>query len=161
MLLDVTKKNDVITMKVARARSIEDGARYSFQISTVALGQTKQGHPLSSMFLEPLDVSTTVGDDDYGDIQELVQRRSVIAELGKDAGYVSAQMVVAAWHKRGLIKGRSVRGSDTPPPLSMAHVKEALAKVAADAGGTVFGDYLIRTVTEGKDVVKFTLHSVS
>ncbi len=161
MLLDITKKNDVIKMKVARARSIEDGASYSFQISTIDLGTTKQGHPLNSMFIEPLDVQATTGDDDYGDIQDLVQKRSVIVELGKDKGFVVSQNVVDEWHKRGLIRGRKQRGTDMPPPLSMAHVKEALAKVAADAGGTVFGDYLIRVQVENGDVRQFNLHAVS
>ena len=159
MLLDITKKNDVIQMKVARARSIEDGAAYSFQISSVELGVTKQGHPLSSMFIEPLDVQTVIGDDDYGTVQELVQRRAIIVEFGKD-GSVSAQDVVAEWFKRGLIKGHIIRKQEVSPPLSLPHVKEALAKVAADAGGTVFKDHLIRVTTKDNDVVMFTVHPV-
>lgn len=155
MLLDITKKGEIITMRIARARSIEDGPTYSFQISTVELGQTKQGHPLNSMFIEPIDVSATTGDDDYGDIHELAQRRKIITQLGSN-GYVTATDVVEGWHKIGLIKGREVRGGvKLPPALNSAQAKEALVKVADDAGGTVYGDYLIRPTYEGNDVVGF------
>jgi len=160
MLLDITKKNDVITMRIARARSIEDGAQYSFKISSVDLGSTRQGHPLTSMFIEPVD-ATAVGDDDYGDVQELVQRREALVKAA-DGGQVSASAVVEAWHKLKLIKGESVRGVDMVPPLSLAHVKEALVKVAPTPGGTVFGDYLIRVVEgDSKVPVAFTLQKVN
>jgi hypothetical protein len=156
MLLDITKKGDVIKMKIARARSIEDGATFHFNISSIELGTTTQGHPLRSMFVEPMDnVPDVVGDGDYGDVAELVQRRGVVTQLGKN-GYVTAVDVVAGWHQRQLIKGKGIRGGiEAVPPLTSAPVKEALAKVAADAGGTIFGDYIIRPVYEEGDVTGF------
>ena len=161
MLLDVTKKNDTIKMKISRARSIEDGATFHFNISSVDLGTTSQGHPLSSMFVEAMDgVSDAPGDNDYGDIQELVQRRGVITELGKE-GYVTAIDVVEGWTRANLIKGKETRVGVMAPALTSTHVKEALVKVAPDAGGTVFGDYLIRPVYDSSNVTGFKVMKAS
>lgn len=152
MLIDVSKKGEVIKMKIARARSIEDGATFHFAISNVDLGQTKQGHPLNGMFVEPLeDAGTNV--DDYAVVQLLVQRREVITQLGM--GEHSALDVVTGWHERKLIKGRVVRGSEIPPTLDQSHVKEALATVADDAGGTVYGNFVIRPIPKGGDIAGF------
>ena len=161
MLLDVTKEGSVIKLRVARARSIEDGANFSFQISTVELGTTTQGHPLTSMFVEPIDGAATVaGDDDYHAIQQLAERRKLITSLGS-AGKVAAKVVVEAWFKAGLIKGTTLRGGDVPPNMNSAPVKEALVKVVDNAGGQVYGDCIIRTDMLGGEVVGFTVQKVS
>jgi hypothetical protein len=112
------------------------------------------------MFVEPLDVQT-IDYDDYNDTQELVQRRQVIITKGAEGGAVTAAKVLEGWHDLKLIKGTPIRGTTVPPSIDLASAQEALHKVAPDAGGTVFGDYLIRTVhSEGK-VVSFTVHQVS
>lgn len=43
VLLDVSKDNDFVVMKVARARSIEDGGVYNFKLRGIELGKNKQG----------------------------------------------------------------------------------------------------------------------
>lgn len=162
MLLDVSKKGELIKLKVARARSIEDGAIFHFNVSGVDLGKTKQGHPLTGMFVEPIDAPNNGDDDvDYAEIQQLVKRREVITQLGGGIGRADAQAVVAEWHKRGLIKGRTIRNVEVAPTLNLAHVKEALSKVAEDAGGSVFGDFLIRPTFVDKDLVAFKVLKAS
>lgn len=43
VLLDVSKDKDFVVMKVARARSIEDGGAYNFKLRGIELGKNRQG----------------------------------------------------------------------------------------------------------------------
>ncbi len=141
VLLDISKSGDVVQMKIAKARSIEDGAKFHFQLEGVELGMTTQGHPLTGVFVSPMEQE---GEplEDMAAVQLLGQRRKLIIQLG--ANPTTAQ-VVSAWHAAGLIEGgNKVRGKAAPPSLTSALVREALAKVADDAGGTIYGDHIIR-----------------
>ncbi len=153
MLIDVSKKGATIQMHIAKARSVEDGGTFHFNIEGVDLGTTKQGHNLQGMFVEPLETAMEPGID-YGDIQLLVQRREVITQLGGD-GYVHAKELVDVWFQKKLIEGRNVRGGAMPPPLDNKKVKKALHEVANDAGGTIFADCIIRPDIQSGDVVGF------
>lgn len=57
VLLDVSKEGDIVSMKVARARSIEDGQVYNFKLEGVELGVNKQGHPLEGVIPNWVNVS--------------------------------------------------------------------------------------------------------
>jgi hypothetical protein len=155
MLLDVSKQNEVVSLKVARARSIEDGMSYHFLVSDVDLGKNKQGHQIHGMFVEPL-----VGDtdeqrmEDPALVQLVAQRRKALTELGEE---VSAREAIDAWLHQGLIKGKKVRGMEVAPALDSAEAQEALHKVANDVGGSIYGDFIIRPVTQERQVVGFKI----
>lgn len=151
MLLDVSKEGDVIKLRVARARSIEDGASFHFIISGVDLGQTKQGHPLSSMFVEPLMAETDERHEDPLEAQKIAQQRKVITQLGD----CDASEVVAAWFEQGLIKGKKARGKEVEPNWQLPEAQKALHQVANDPGGAIYGDYVIRPDVQDKKVVGF------
>ena len=61
VLLDITKEGDIVTMSISRARSIEDGGKYGFKLSGVELGETTQGHPLTGVYITPVDGVEEVG----------------------------------------------------------------------------------------------------
>lgn len=162
MLLDVDKKNDIITVKVGMARSIEDGGKYHFVINNVDLGTTKQGHALSSMVVDPMTQEREQEVmDDYGEVQLLMQRREVVTQLGEDNGFATAEEVVEGWHHRHLIKSKKMRGIEVMPNVSSAEVQEALHKLAPDPGGSIFGDRVIRPVVKDKNVVAFKVHALT
>lgn len=155
ILLDVTKKDTIVSMKVSRARSIEDGAAYHFVISEVDLGKTKQGHALKGMFVEPIEGDLQGRDhDDAAEIQLIAQRRSALVELGDN---VSAEDAIQAWFAAGLIKGKTIRGSEVMPPWQSPDCQEALHKVARDAGGSIYGNYIIRPQIVGREVTGFKI----
>lgn len=153
MLLDVSKNNDVVSLKVARARSIEDGMSYHFLVSDVDLGINKQGHQIHGMFVEPMMGDVENKHEDPAEVQLISQRRKAITQLGE--GEVSAKEVIDAWLHQGLIKGKKVRGMEVAPSTDSANAQEALHKVAADVGGSIYGDYIIRPVTHERQVVSF------
>lgn len=62
VLLDVSKDNDTVKMKVARARSIEDGMVYTFKLTGVELGVNNQGHPLAGVLPIWVHGQETVSD---------------------------------------------------------------------------------------------------
>lgn len=160
MLLDVSKKGHVIAMKIARARSIEDGAVFHFAIANVDLGKTKQGHPLSGMFVSPISQQDGVTMENHLDVQKLAQMRNVITQLGK-GGQIEAGHVLVEWTELGLIDASTVRGNKVPPTLSSAKAQEALHKAAADAGGTIYGDFVIRPIIHEKLVIGFKVAAAS
>lgn len=155
VLLDVGKKNDVVMMRIASARSIEDGAQFSFLLSGVDLGITKQGHKQTGVFVQPLEETSEIKMVDHAEAQLIGQRRKMITELGSVAGSATADEVIDAWFLNGLIKGKSMRGKEMAPSALLPEVQEVLHKVAADAGGTVYGDYLIRPVIKDGRVTAF------
>ena len=159
ILLDVTKKNNVISLKVARARSIEDGGSYHFLITGVDLGKTTQGHDLPGMFVSPME-QEEVTQGEHVDVQKTAQMRNVITQLGKD-GYVDAEDVLVEWTELGLIEARQSTMGKLTPKLTSAAAQEALHKVAADVGGTIYGDNVIRPVTEEKNVVGFEVGKIA
>jgi len=62
VLLDVAKENDTVKMKVARARSIEDGMTYTYKLIGVDLGVNNQGHPLAGVLPIWVDGVETTSD---------------------------------------------------------------------------------------------------
>ena len=157
VLLDVTKTNDVIKMKIAKARSIEDGGSYHFLITNVDLGKTKQGHELPGMFVSPIAQGMEVTQDNHLEVQKLGQMRQVVTQLGSYNGTADPKDILTEWLEQGLIKGKQFRGNTIAPPSTSAAMQELLHKIAPDIGGTVYGDYLIRVVTEDKKVTGFRI----
>ena len=157
VLLDISKKGSVVEMRIARARSIEDGARFHFSLVGVDLGQTEQGHPLAGVYAEPIEDDVEAGHDDYAEAKLLGDRRGAIVK----AGGGSAEDILKLWHSAGLIKGRMVRGSNLPPLVSDAEAQAALASIAPEVSGAVYADYLIRCTKEDGRVTAFQVGEVS
>lgn len=107
VLLDVSKKNDQVRMKIARARSIEDGAVYYFNLAGVDLGVTKQGHAIAGVVANPVEgVDAAEGDDTMEKHlmgERLGSARKAILELGLGTHKVKE---VSYWlFKQGLMHG--------------------------------------------------------
>lgn len=160
VILQVSKKNSVVQVKVGQARSIEDGGSYHYDMVTADLGTTKQGHAQTGVFLDPIAGNERVDNiEDFAEVQRIAQRRAIVTQLGDK---VTAEAVLKAWFDAGLVRGRETRGKQHPPPIGAAHVQAALHGVDDSAGGgVVYGDYLIRKVTMGKDVQSFTVLRVA
>lgn len=67
VLLDVSKKGDAVVMRIARARSIEDGLRFHFKLEGVDLGKTIQGHPLAGVVATPVEAPADEEDESMSD----------------------------------------------------------------------------------------------
>lgn len=83
VLLDVSKKGETVTMKIARARSIEDGLRFHFKLEGVDLGETVQGHPLAGVVAKAVIMPADTGDEDMADHlmgEKVGELRRIIAE---------------------------------------------------------------------------------
>ena len=152
MLIDVSKKNSLIQAKIARARSVEDGATFTFAIENVDLGRTLQGHELSGMVVEPLGVGEITGRD-VQEAQEIQAMKKAIIDIGKKI--VDANEVLAVWVDLGLIKGRKLRGVDTPPELQSTTAQKALQSIVTSPGGAIFNNSLIREEKDGNTVIGF------
>lgn len=145
----------MIKLRIAKARSIEDGGSYHFLITHVDLGKTKQGHELPGMFVSPISQGEGPTQDDHLEVQKLGQMRQIVTQLGDATGTVDLEDLVVEWLEQGLIKGKQSRGNTVAPPSTSAAVQEAFHKIAPDIGGTIYGDYLIRAVTKDKNVILF------
>ena len=154
VLLDVTKQNDVVKLRIAKARSIEDGISYHFLITSVDLGKTKQGHDLPGMFVSPIAQGEGVTQDEHIDSQKLGQMREVVTSLG-NTGTADLDDILVEWMEQGLIEGKKLRSGTTPPSAVSAVAQEAFHKIAPDTQGTVYGDYMIRAVIADKKIVLF------
>lgn len=153
VLLDISKKGSVVEMRIARARSIEDGARFHFNLVGVDLGKTEQGHPLAGVYAEPIEDDVDEGHDNYAEAKLLGDRRGAIVR----AGGGTAEDMVAILHAEGLIKGRMVRGNNLPPLPNDVATQQILKEIAPDIAGTVYGQYLIRCSKENGIVTDFVV----
>lgn len=159
LILGVQKQNDIVKMTITRARSVEDGASFSFILSGVDLGKNIQGYTQEGVYVEPL--TGTVDEhkqEDPVEVQLIAQRREVITQLGETP---SAKEVVEEWFQAGLLKGKNVRGATVAPSLETAAVQEALHKVANEPGGAIYGDSIIRPIYEDKKVIAFKVGKAS
>ncbi|NKB39461.1 MAG: AAA family ATPase [Ilumatobacter sp.] len=158
VLLDVSKKGGTAVLRIARARSIEDGARFHFGLVGVDLGETEQGHPLAGVYAEPLEEHVEQGTDDYAEAKQLGERRKVVVEHGTGG----VERIVATWHTLGLIEGAKVRGADTAPTPKAEHVQAALKEIAPEAAGAIYGDHLIRCSRDDQgNIVAFEVMGVA
>jgi hypothetical protein len=135
ILLDVSKKGDNVMMKIARARSIEDGGKYFFKLKGHNLGETPQGHPLQGVVALAV-AGGEVGEDfnemeEHTTVENLNQLRQIVTKLG--AGEHPMKSIVYAWNAAGLLP------SDAKPIASDGWVQKAALSVAPPAGANFSG----------------------
>lgn len=156
VLLDITKQGDVVKLRIARARSIEDGGTFHFTLMGVDLGKTAQGHPLAGVYAQAIMEKTEEEGEvmEIGIAKRMGERRKIITQLGKKVGIAE---VIKAWFDAGLIEGKMVRKVSIMPNVDSTIAKEALATVANEVGGTIYGDYVIRPITVNKKLDHFAI----
>lgn len=158
VLLDVSKKGEVVEMRIARARSIEDGGRFRFRLTGVDLGKTEQGHPLAGVYAEPIE--QIEGDQDADDFvagKELGERRAAVVAQGT----CTTEDMMKEWHKLGLAPTKKRRGVDAALPWASKEAQAVIAEVAPVGPPTVFGDYLIRSIQDvSKAIARFEVTKI-
>lgn len=156
VLLDVSKEGSIVTMGIARARSIEDGQRYLFRLKGYDLGKTDQGFTQAGLVVEPADVVEDDASAAMVDSMEDQKRRTIIIEIAVD-GYADAQAVATEWHRQGLVgspKQKTVRVTNKDFQ-AMAH------DVVPDREGCVFGKHALRLVKNDRKVVGFEVSALT
>lgn len=99
VLLDVSKEGDLVSMKVARARSIEDGQVYHFRLEGIDLGKNKQGLPMAGVVPIPVN---------KGDVQEN-EYLTALMDLG--TGSHGMREVIAVLYGEGAFDKMPREGS--------------------------------------------------
>jgi len=151
VLLDVSKgkvdKTD-IEVRVARARSIDEGGVYSFGTKTIPLGVTNQGIDLSSFIVEPKDNVEVEGKSIVG-AQTTAAILGVISNLG--AGSFPLALVYKTLLDEGLapVPGGSSRRRVS---MKLAVVQEFFELYISNTG-TVFKGVGISLVKDAKGVI--------
>ena len=82
VLLDVSKEEEIVSLRVARARSIEDGGQFLFRLSGVDLGKNKQGFPITGVIAEPEASIVDPSLADTSDSLIIGKRLKAITEMG-------------------------------------------------------------------------------
>lgn len=157
MILGVSKKNDIVTMRITRARSVEDGAAFHFMLSGVDLGENEQGYKQEGVYVEPLSGHEVDRHEDPLEVQLIAQRRDAITQLGD----CTAEEAITRLHAEGLVKSKKLRGVEVAPKWDSSEMQEVLHKLADDVGGTIYGDYIIRPIINGKLVTGFKVGEAS
>lgn len=144
MLIDVSKKGETVCFKIARARSIEDGLRFYFELKGVDLGKTVQGHPLAGVIATPVEApveDTEAVVSEHLLMEDVVNARTAIVELGVPKVSVKNLML-------------EMRMQNTWPDgmkeqVSSAEVQKFMRQIA-NKEGVVFRDRFMIQLAENK-----------
>lgn len=144
VLLDVTKDGEVVTLRIARARSIEDGERFQFALVGVDLGKTTQGFDLHGVYAKPIDDADA--EDDLKVATVVAKAKQAIIDLG--VGKHTVKDVHAALQDHIPQGGGEFRKKATGP--NSAAFREFLTELVP-RDGTVFRDHALKLSShEGK-----------
>lgn len=125
VLLDVAKEEPLVSMKIARARSIEDGGVTHYKLEGVDLGTNNQGLSLTGVVPIPAKkVDTSVYDD------------VLMAIMSHDAPSISITQVVTWFTEYGIMtkKKGAIRAA---APEVKDHLKAMLGDRYTTAAGNV------------------------
>lgn len=157
VLLDVSKKKSVVEVRIAKARSIEDGFKYHFDLVGVSLGKTKQGHKLTGVVAEPTDVpenddADTAMENHMWD-ERIGSMRKAIVNLGVGEHTIKA----VAYHlfQEGLMD------EFKRPEFRSASAQELFHKIASTTGTVWNGRFIISLDKNKTDVTGFTVRVAS
>lgn len=154
VLLDLSKNGPRVQLKVARARSIEDGMIYDYTLHGYDLGETAQGFKQSGLYVKAVDAATDVASDEMREGQNIQKQLQIIVDLEKD-GISDASLVVKAMHTEGLL-GFAKKA----PSIKAALVQKTLQELAPVAG-RVFGDSVIHPIKDGHSIVSFQVRKMA
>ncbi len=152
VLLDINKEGGTVTMKIARARSIEDGIRFHFTLHGYDLGTTKQGHKIQGLYIEPVEGDITDASDDMVAATTRQKQLKVITNFG--VGTFSIEHVVEALDEAQLLPKPASRlpSRKSKPSPKAAYLQKFFAELIPEAG-TPYADYMLRReVDDGKTV---------
>ena len=147
VLLDVSKKENLVSLRVARARSIEDGQDFLFRLHGVDLGKTKQGHPLAGVYVEP-EEAVTGEPHDLHVSQENAKRYSVI--IGMGPGRHTTLQVHSELKRHGLEAKAARGGSMTKRQLASSAGKRFFVDLISNTG-TQYADYALKLVRDAQE----------
>lgn len=136
VLLDVSKDGQDIVVKVARARSIEEGGKYVFGTKGYSLGTTAQGIDLSSFTVYAKDADT-VTEASVGDALLGSKVLKVICAMG--AGVHSLESIYAMLKSADLEPTAATKRKRGTPKMSAKYIQEFFMEHIS-ATGRVFGD---------------------
>lgn len=157
VLLDVSKKNDLVALRIARARSIEDGMKYHFKLEGVDLGKTQQGHPIAGVVARAVqapageDVEEVIREHEESEVLGLY-RSSIVGMRKREV--TTTEFMATLVSNKALPKGAK-------PNVEAAWFQKLCHDVAAEAGVIFNADTIIALKKSGPTVVGFTVRSAS
>lgn len=144
VLLDVSKDGEVVTLRIARARSIEDGARFQFALVGVDLGKTTQGFDLHGVYAKPIEA--VEAEDELKEASAIAKAKQALVDLG--VGKHTVKDVHAVLEDHIPQGGGDYRKKATGP--NSAAFREFLSELVP-RDGTVFRDHALKlSIHEGK-----------
>jgi hypothetical protein len=139
VLLDISKEGPIITLRVARARSIEDGEQFRFRLEGVDLGETSQGFPLTGVYIEP---EPEIAEDTHsGASMENAKRYSLIVGLGAGTHTLQTVQTTLAAEKLGA---KDARGSKQVSAKAVMQVRvQQFYNALLTNTGVVYANYAL------------------
>lgn len=149
VLLDISKEGDTVEMRIARARSIEDGARFLFALVGVDLGVTTQGHALAGVYAEPLDQQ-----EEASDLLNIGRERArqLTVLVGFGTGLHEINTVTKAMWEADVFPTPNNRKSNKPPSGVVAYAQKFYYELLT-AQGTIYGEHMIMPAIEAGKIV--------
>lgn len=157
VLLDVSKEGDTVELRVARARSIEDGGRFLFTLVGVDLGTTAQGHPLAGVYAAPIE-----SDFDATELLSVGKTRAEQLTLvcGFGPGIHSLDVIVKALWEKNLIPLPTTKKTTKAPSPNVGYVQSFIHELVPDAGSP-FGEYVLHPVVSLGKITAIRVGKVS
>lgn len=158
VLLDVSKRDSDIVVRVARARSIEEGGEYSFGTKGYALGKTLQGIDLSSFTVYPKEATdeATVSAEGLAHSTKQAQILNVI--IAMPPGHLPLKAVFDALEAEGLAPSSGARRK-RKPGMTAKYVQDFFKDVIG-LKGRVYSQYAISLAMDGDDATHVKLVKV-
>ncbi len=102
VLFDVSKDKNTVSLKIARARSIEDGGSYHFRLTGIELGNNQQGFPQSGVL--PVPITAPADPHERAEVMVPIdEARLEVMQLGP--GLHVIQKVMAILRSKNLTTG--------------------------------------------------------
>lgn len=154
VLLDVSKEGSQVALRVARARSIEDGGVYNFKINGYNLGENAQGYAQSGIYVTALDFVPQDESEGLVAATEDNKKRALIVRLAVD-GKTDVNQLVAVMFKEGMFPTYKRK-----PSASMPAIQKKLQELVPESG-CVFGEHALRAEKKHQKVTHFVVSHLS
>lgn len=150
VLLDVTKEGDLVSLRVARARSIEDGDAYMFRLHGVDLGVNSQGHKIAGVYVEPEEHIDQEEANSLGLSKAHARRLHLIVSMGVGSYRLSVVNTKLHEHNVGPIdrRGNPVGNHQTKRDLTQKFYLELVGNM-----GTVYQGHVVELERDGQEKI--------
>lgn len=149
VLTSVTKEANVVSFRVDRARSIEEGEIYRFALNSYDLGVSSQGYTISAPVCTPVDADENRKDVTAAQTASRTMGAIVSLGVGKHDLKVVYDILLASGLAPVSMNRRRANGKMN---VDNAAVQDFFAELIPDTG-YVFAAYSVQRVVEGGKTV--------